>query len=94
MATAPVKPATTATPNAAALRQYIARDKSRADIFSDPEKLKAAFATAVKTAYNRSPGASYDENGGYEAKLYHEALGNIYNISDYSPPGWRNPNKD
>jgi hypothetical protein len=81
-------------PNAAALRKYVDRDKSRADIFSSPDKLKAAFAAAVTKAYNRAPGADYDANGGMEAKLYHGALANIYNISDYSPPGWRDASKD
>jgi len=94
MATAPVKPAATATPNAAALRRYVERNKDREAIFSNPEKLKQAFADAVAKAYHRSPGAGYMENGGAEARLYHEALANIYNISDYSPPGWRDPYKD
>lgn len=94
MATAPVKPAAAATPNAAALRRYVERDKDREAIFSSPEKLKKAFADAVAKANNRAPDADYMANGGAEAKLYHEALSNIYNISDYSPPGWRNPYKD
>jgi hypothetical protein len=62
------KPAA-AMPNAAALRKYVDRDKSRADIFSSPDKLKAAFAAAVTKAC--APGADYDANGGMEAKLYH-----------------------
>ena len=88
MATALVKP------NATALRYFVAKDKDRANIYSSPEKLKSAFADAVATANRRSPGADYDANGGSEAKLYHEALSKIYNISDYSPPGWRDATKD
>jgi len=99
-ASTPATPAATTatadnpTANPKALRYFTSRNASRADIFSDPKKLKKAFADAVSTAYNRSEGASYDVNGGSEARLYHEALSMIYNISDYSPPGWRAPNKE
>jgi hypothetical protein len=80
----------TASVNANALRRFTTSDPSRADIFSDPVKLKAAFADAASKAYNRSPGADWGVNGGNEAKLYQEALAKIHGISDYSPPGWRN----
>jgi len=88
MATAPMKP------NPTALRYFVTKDEGRANIYSNPEKLKSAFADAVAKANSRSPGADYDANGGSEAKLYHEALSKIYNISDYSPPGWRDATKD
>lgn len=95
-ASTPATPAaaTATAANPAALRYFTSRNESRADIFSDPKKLKTAFADAVSKAYNRSPGSDYDVNGGSEARLYHEALSKIYNISDYSPPGWRAPNKE
>jgi hypothetical protein len=77
--------------NPTALRHFVSRDESRADIFSSPEKLKAAFADAAKKAYNRSPDSDWGVNGGNEALLYKDALAKIYNISDYTPPNWRNP---
>jgi hypothetical protein len=81
----------TSSVNANALRRFTTSDPSRADVFSSPDKLKAAFADAAKKAANRSPDSDWGVNGGNEAKLYHEALSKIYGISDYSPPGWRNP---
>jgi hypothetical protein len=75
--------------NANALRHFTTRDPSRADVFSSPEKLKAAFPTAAKTAYTRSPGSDWETNGGSEARLYEDALKKIYNISDYTPPYYR-----
>lgn len=79
----------TASANANALRHFATIDPSRADIYSSPEKLKAAFATAAKTAYFRSPGSDWATNGGSEARLYEDALAKIYGISDYVPPYYR-----
>ena len=78
-------------PNAAALRFFAARDPSRAQIYSDPTALKSAFDAAVAKASARSPGADYNANGGSEARLYSEALANIYGITDYAPAGFTNP---
>ena len=75
--------------NANALRRFTTTDPSRADIYSSPEKLKAAFAIAAKTAYTRQPGSDWGTNGGSEAKLYEDALNKIYGISDYTPPYYR-----
>lgn len=79
----------TAQVNANALRRFTTTDPSRADIYSSPEKLKDAFATAAKTAYFRSPGSNWETNGGSEARLYEDALAKIYGISDYVPPYYR-----
>jgi hypothetical protein len=87
MATAPIQP------NAAALRFFAARDPSRAQIYSDPAALKSAFDAAVAKASSRSPDSDYNANGGSEARLYSEALANIYGITDYAPPGFNNPYK-
>jgi hypothetical protein len=79
----------TASVNANALRRFTTTDPSRAEIFSNPEKLKSAFADAAKKAYNRSPDSDWGVNGGNEARVYEDALRKIYGISDYTPPYYR-----
>ena len=78
-------------PNAAALRFFAAKDPSRAEIYADPKALRAAFDAAVAKVSARSPDADYMANGGYEARLYSDALANIYGITDLRQPGWKSP---